>query len=255
MQRRILVISIVLFWVSLFSGCAANNDQIVLSNIKKGLDSCIGKLSKDRLIMIASTPAERVPVENGEIWVYKYKTTKTTTTYHHYGGLFDDEAESENKNYPYEVRLRFDKNGILVNYVSTGYYTLTDHPFKAINCEGFETPASTYGNAPVSGNTSGGYLGAKVQAVTEDMAEAAGLQKVMGAFVLIALKNSPAEQAGLKSGDIIVSFDGKEINDWRSLVPTVKATPIGKMVEIRFYRDGKERAIDVKVGDLQKQTP
>ena len=87
------------------------------------------------------------------------------------------------------------------------------------------------------------------------MAEAAGLQKVMGAFVLIALKNSPAEQAGLKSGDIIVSFDGKEINDWRSLVPTVKATPIGKTVEIRFYRDGKERAVNVKLGDLQKQTP
>jgi len=56
--------------------------------------------------MMASTPTEIMPVENGEIWVYKYRKSKTTTTYHHYGGLFNDEAVTESKDYPYEVRLR-----------------------------------------------------------------------------------------------------------------------------------------------------
>lgn len=255
MNKRILFIAMALLSGLFISGCAANNDQIVLSNIKKGLDSCIGKLTKDKLIMIASTPMDRMPVENGEIWVYKYKKSKTTTTYHRYGGLFDDESESENKEYPYEVRLRFDKNGILVDYVSSGYYTVIDHPFKTLNCEGFERPVSIAGNAPVLNKAAGGYLGVRVQSVTEDMAEASGLQKAMGAFVLIVSKNSPAEQAGLKSGDIIISFDGKAINDWRTLTPMVAATPIGKMVEVIFYRDGKERTVKAKTGDLQSAMP
>jgi len=255
MKRRILFIATVLFGVSLFSGCAINSDQIVFSNIKQGLDSCLGKLTKEKLVMMASTPTERMPVENGEIWVYKYGKSKTVTTYRRHGGLFNDEAETESKDYPYEVRLRFDKNGLLVDYVSTGYYTMSNHPFKTITCEGMQAPAAPSASAPAPGKAGGGYLGVKVQAVTQDMVEVTGLQKARGAFVLIAVKNSPAEQAGIKSGDIIVSFDGKEINDWRSLVATVAATPVGKTVEIRFYRDGKEQTVKAKVGDLQKQMP
>ncbi len=204
---------------------------------------------------MASTPTERMPVEDGEIWVYKYVKSKTTTTYHRYGGLFNDEAQTERKDYPYEVRLRFNKNGILIDWVSTGFYTMYEHPFKTITCEGMRAPAGPSASDPASTSASGGYLGVRVQAVTEDMAQAMGLKKVGGAFVLVALKNSPAEQAGIKSGDIIVSFDGKEINDWQSLTHTVKATPIGKTVEIRFFRDGKEHTVQTKVGDLQKQTP
>jgi len=118
-----------------------------------------------------------------------------------------------------------------------------------------QAPAAPSASAPASTSASGGYLGVRVQAVTQDLAQAMGLKKVGGAFVLVALKNSPAEQAGIKSGDIIVSFDGKEINDWQSLIPMVKATPVGKTVEIRFYRDGKEHTVQTKVGDLQKQMP
>lgn len=255
MKRKILFITTVLLWSSLFSGCAVNSDQIVLSNIKQGLDSCMGKLTKDKLIMMASTPTERVPVENGEIWVYKYGKSKTTTTYRRHGGLFDDEAETESKDYPYEVRLRFDKNGILVDYVSTGFYTMSNHPFKTLTCEGMQAPAASSASAPAPARAAGGYLGVKVQAVTQDMVEAAGLPKVMGAFVLIVLKNSPAERAGLKSGDIIISFDGKEIKEWQSLIQTVAATPVGKTVDIRFYRDGKEQTVQTTVGDLQKEMP
>ena len=76
MRKRIFTWAAVLLCGLFLSGCAADNDQVVLSNIKSGLDSCIGKLTKDKLIMIASTPTDRVTVDNGEIWVYKYKKNK-----------------------------------------------------------------------------------------------------------------------------------------------------------------------------------
>ncbi|MHB8138781.1 MAG: PDZ domain-containing protein [Smithellaceae bacterium] len=250
MRKRILMCAVVLLCGLFLSGCAAHNDQVILSNIKSGLDSCIGKLTKDKLIMIASTPTDRVTLENGEIWVYKYKKTKTSTTYRSYGGLFDSESESENKEYPYEVRLRFDKNGILVDYVSTGYYTLSDHPFKTINCDGFQSPVTSSGNAPAPASTPRGYIGVKFQPMTKDIAEASGLDKVRGAFVIIAQKNSPAEQAGIKPGDIILAIDGKNINEANALPPIVAATPIGKTVDVVIFRNGKEQTIKVKIGKV-----
>lgn len=106
-----------------------------------------------------------------------------------------------------------------------------------------------YQKSPVPANVTGGYLGVKLQTMTEDLAAASGLQKVKGAFVLIVMKNSPAEQAGLKSGDIILSFDGKEIES-STLPPLVAATPIGKTIEISFYRDGTEQNAKVKIGKV-----
>ncbi len=250
MRKRILTYAVVLLSGLFLSGCAAHNDQIILSNIKSGLDSCIGKLTKDQLIMIASTPTDRVTVDNGEIWVYKYKKTTTSTTYRHYGGLFDDESESENKEYPYDVRLRFDKNGILVNYAFSGYYTLSDHPFKTINCDGFQSPVTSSGNTPVPASTPRGYIGVKFQPMTKDIAEASGLDKVRGAFVIIAQKNSPAEKAGIKPGDIILALDGKSINEASEFPNITASTPIGKTVDVVIFRNGKEQTIKVKIGNI-----
>jgi hypothetical protein len=251
--KGISVGAIVLLSGLLISSCAVNNDKIVLSSINNGLNSCIGKLTKDKLIMIASTPTDKMTLDNGEIWVYKYKKTKTNTTYRQYGGLFNAESESENEEYPYEVRLRFNRNGILADYVSSGYYNVVNHPFKTLNCEGFQTPVTNSGNVPVPTNSGTGYLGVRIQSMTEDLASASGLQKVKGAFVLIVIKNSPAEQAGLKSGDIILSFDGKEINIGSTLPSMVAATPIGKTVEVGFYRDGKEQNVKVKIDKVDEK--
>ena len=253
--KRIIVIAIVLLCGLLISGCAVNNDKVILSNINNGLNSCIGKLTKDKLIMIASTPTDKTTLDNGEIWVYKYKKSKTKTTYHHYGGLFDDESESENEEYPYEVRLRFDKNGILVDYVSSGYFNVVNHPFKTLTCEGFQSPVPNSGNTPVPTNATGGYFGVKFQTMTQDLAEASGLDKVKGAFVIIAQKNSPAEQAGIKSGDIILAFDGKNINEASALPPIVATTPIGKTVDVVIFRNGKEQTVKVKIGNIQSAMP
>ncbi|MEN6624364.1 MAG: PDZ domain-containing protein, partial [Smithella sp.] len=229
------------------ASCAINNDQVVLSNINNGLNSCIGILTKEKLIMIASTPTNRMTLDDGEIWVYKYNKAKINTTYRR--DLFNNTSESEKEEYPFEIRLRFNKNGILTEYVTSGYYNVTNHPFKTLNCQGFPSPVRNSGNTPVPANATGGYLGVKLQTMTEDLAAASGLQKVKGAFVLIVMKNSPAEQAGLKSGDIILSFDGKEIES-STLPPLVAATPIGKTIEISFYRDGKEQNAKVKIGKV-----
>jgi hypothetical protein len=107
------------------------------------------------------------------------------------------------------------------------------------------------GSASVPDNAIGGYLGATLQKMTEELAKASGLNKVKGAFVLTVYKNSPAEQAGLKSGDIILSFDGKEINEVSALPPIVATTPVGKTVDARIYRDGKEQTVKVKIGNRQ----
>jgi tetratricopeptide (TPR) repeat protein len=106
-------------------------------------------------------------------------------------------------------------------------------------------------NASVPDNAIGGYLGTTLQEMTEELAKASGLNKAKGAFVLTVNKNSPAEQAGLKSGDIILSFDGKEINEMSVLPPMVAATPVGKTVDARIYRDGKEQTVKVKIGNRQ----
>lgn len=107
------------------------------------------------------------------------------------------------------------------------------------------------GSVSVPNNATGGYLGTTLQKMTEELAKTSGLNKVKGAFVLTVNKNSPAEQAGLKSGDIILSFDGKEINEMSVLPPIVAATPVGKTVDARIYRDGKEQTVKVKIGNRQ----
>jgi len=104
-------------------------------------------------------------------------------------------------------------------------------------------------------NATGGYLGTTLKKMTEELAKASGLNKVKGVFVLTVNKNSPAEQAGLKSGDIILSFDGREINEMSILPPVVTAAPIGKIVDTRIYRDGKEQTVKVKIGNRQSIVP
>ena len=227
----------------MFASCAApgSNNMYARLDIKKtkiqeGLSSCLGKLTKKDLAMKASSPTVQLPANGGEIWIYKYQGK---------GGI--------GEGYPIgmEVRVNFDAHGIMNDYIATGNLGEFETPFEHLRCENLQRAIPNSGNNPVASNPTGGYLGVRVQPMTEDLAEASGLHKIKGAFVLIVSKNSPAEQAGLKSGDIILSFDGKEINEASALPPMVAATPIGNTVEVIFYRDGQERAVKVKIGNLQ----
>ncbi len=95
-----------------------------------------------------------------------------------------------------------------------------------------------------------GWLGVRVQSVTDEIAQSLGLGKARGAFVAGISPKSPAAEAGLKNGDVILSFDGRDVQQMRSLPRLAAAAPIGKDVEITVWRDGREQTLRVKMGKL-----
>lgn len=95
-----------------------------------------------------------------------------------------------------------------------------------------------------------GWLGVMIQPVTPEIAEAFNLESPIGALVAEVTKDSPAEKAGLKRGDIIVEFDGKKIDDYHTLPSIVAGTPVGKKVKVKLIRDGKEIELYVNVGEM-----
>jgi serine protease Do len=101
------------------------------------------------------------------------------------------------------------------------------------------------------GRTQRGWLGVKVQPVTEEVAEALGLQKPMGALVGEVSPKSPAEKVGMKSGDVILKFNGIDVKDSRYLPRIVGETPIGKDVPIVIWRDNKEQTLHIRVGEFE----
>ena len=120
---------------------------------------------------------------------------------------------------------------------------------------GFATPSSTV--APVIeqlqkfGETRRGWLGVNIQTVDDTMAESLGLDKARGALVAGVSDKGPAKPAGIKSGDVIVKFDGKDVKDPRDLSKMVAATPVGKDVPVTVVRSGKEQDIKVTLGRLE----
>ena len=100
------------------------------------------------------------------------------------------------------------------------------------------------------GEVSRGYLGVKVQAITPELAKSLNLKDQKGALVADVTKGSPAEAAGIKSGDVITEFDGKEIAEVHNLPPLVASTPIGKQVAVTILRDAKPQTLQVKVGQM-----
>ena len=97
------------------------------------------------------------------------------------------------------------------------------------------------------GETRRGWLGVRIQDVTEDVAEAMGLDSVAGALVT-DVPEGPAAEAGMQAGDVILSFDGKDVEDTRGLVRQVGNTAVGKTVRVVVYREGKTRTLKVTLG-------
>jgi len=97
------------------------------------------------------------------------------------------------------------------------------------------------------GETRRGWLGVRIQDVTEDVAEALGLETAAGALVT-DVPTGPAEEAGMESGDVIMSFDGHEVSDTRDLVRQVGNTEVGKAVRVVVFREGGTQTLLVTLG-------
>lgn len=121
---------------------------------------------------------------------------------------------------------------------------------------GFAVPASL--SWPVIqqlkeyGKTQRGWLGVKIQSVTEEIAKSLGMEKAKGALVVEVTPDSPAYKAGVKSGDVILSFDDKEVPHMRKLPRIVAETKINKKVVMQVWRNNKDKTFIIKVAELEE---
>lgn len=99
-----------------------------------------------------------------------------------------------------------------------------------------------------------GRLGVVIQAVTPEIAKAFGLVEPHGALVSDVTPGGPAAQAGIKSGDIVLEFNGQRISDSGELQVKVSLTPPGTVVRLTIFRGGQERPVEVKLGEMPSAT-
>ncbi len=93
------------------------------------------------------------------------------------------------------------------------------------------------------GKVERGWLGVQIQEVTPDLAKSLGLPKAEGALVADVTQDGPAQKAGIKQGDVIMSYDGHEVEKLRDLPLAVAETPVGEKAQVEVWRDGKEETL------------
>ena len=96
-----------------------------------------------------------------------------------------------------------------------------------------------------------GWLGVRIQQVTDEIADSLSIKPARGALIAGIDDKGPAKPAGIEPGDVIVKFDGKDIKEMRDLPKIVAETPVGKDVEVTIIRKGKEEKKTVKLGRLE----
>jgi len=101
------------------------------------------------------------------------------------------------------------------------------------------------------GETKRGWLGVRIQNVTKEIADIEKLDKPRGALVASVAKNSPSDKAGIKAGDIILEFNDILIKEMKELPKIVAQTEVGKTVEVKIWRNGKELTKKIKLGRLE----
>jgi serine protease Do len=106
-----------------------------------------------------------------------------------------------------------------------------------------------------TGKVERGWIGARIQPVTDEIAEAVGLDKGRGAMIAMIDLASPAAQAKLQPGDVILAYDGKPIDRSRQLPRLVADTPPETPVRLAVWRDGKEHEVELKVAAANPNRP
>lgn len=105
------------------------------------------------------------------------------------------------------------------------------------------------------GRVTRGWLGVMIQQVTPDLAENFGLDRPIGALVGQVVPDSPAEKAGLKAGDVIIEYNGKEVSQMSMLPAMVANTNVGEKAKLVFIREGKKQNLVVEIGRLEDEEP
>lgn len=122
---------------------------------------------------------------------------------------------------------------------------------------GFAVPTSIAKNVidqlQEFGETRRGWLGVHIQNVTDEIAQSLDLDEAKGALVANVTEGGPAEEGGIRAGDIILEFDGKPVEKMRNLPRLVAETPVGKKTDVLVWRKGKEQTLTVSLGRLEAQ--
>jgi serine protease Do len=98
-----------------------------------------------------------------------------------------------------------------------------------------------------------GWLGVSIQEVTSDLAEEFGVKDLKGALVSAVMKGSPAEKAGIRQGDVILQFNGRDVEDTGHLRNMVSQSPIGSKVKVKVFRAKKELVLEATIAELPKK--
>jgi len=122
---------------------------------------------------------------------------------------------------------------------------------------GFAIPASLARNIIDQireyGEVRRGWLGVRIQTVTEELAEGLRLGLPRGALVAAVTEGGPAERAGIEQGDVIIEFDGRPVTEMRKLPRMVAETGIGKEAEVVVWRKGEAKPLKVQLGELEEE--
>ncbi|MEQ9199383.1 MAG: PDZ domain-containing protein, partial [Rhodospirillales bacterium] len=102
------------------------------------------------------------------------------------------------------------------------------------------------------GRTKRGWLGVRIQVVSPEIAETLGLDSARGALVSSVIEGGPAEAAKIQAGDVILTFDGKEVGEMRSLPRIVAGTNVGSKVDVDLWRKGKRVSVKVNIEELEE---
>jgi serine protease Do len=122
---------------------------------------------------------------------------------------------------------------------------------------GFATPVhlakSILGQLKEKGKVTRGWLGVYIQRLTPEMADSLSVPGKKGALVADVTKDGPAEKAGIRSGDVIVAFNGKDVNDEHELPQIVASTKPGMKIDVKVVREGKALSIPVIVSEMEAE--
>jgi serine protease Do len=103
------------------------------------------------------------------------------------------------------------------------------------------------------GKVTRGWLGVMIQKITPDLKEKLNLKDERGALVADVVSGGPADKAGIKRGDVIVGFNGKEIKESSQLPYVVGSTPVGQAAKVDVMRKGEKQSFEVKIAELKEE--